>query len=202
MRAASSSRRSSAPPSVPRPPRATAVAGAGWRAVAARPPARSCSAALRSPSPSPDRRGPFAPDAPVYHTVCAGVTTVRPHGGRRTPGLRLRSGAVPTDKRQRKRDNAQLRRAAIEAQQRKARTRRQAVTVVVLVALLTGVVFLFTRGGDDGDDVTTATTAATPTTAAASTTTAGDAATRAFAYGTGECPNADGSSPKTLKFDA
>ena len=99
---------------------------------------------------------------------------------------------MPSDKRQRKRQNAQLRHQELAQQRRKADTRRRVVTGVIVVALFAAVVGLITavRGDDDEDVTATDTTATTEAEAAAPT---GDPA---------ECPEPDGSSEARKEFPA
>ena len=101
---------------------------------------------------------------------------------------------MPSDKRQRKRENAQLRHQQIAEERRRADVRRRVVTGLVVLALFAGAVFLITTlQGDDDEDVTTATTSPTDTTEATEPEPAGDPA---------ECPQPDGSSPQTREFAA
>ena len=96
---------------------------------------------------------------------------------------------MPSDKRQRKRENAQLRHQQLAQQRKKADVRRRVVTGVVVVALFAAIVGLITAvRSDDDEDVTAGDTTATTTAAAAPT---GDPA---------ECPEPDGSSEPVKEF--
>ena len=112
--------------------------------------------------------------------------------------------AVPTEKRQRKKQGREARLAELRAQQAKARTRKRIITAVVIgVAIVAAA--LFFSGGDD-DKVST--TGTSTTTAAGSTTTAaeGEGPPKGTPVPAGAkldkwvCPKADGSSPRTDSF--
>ncbi len=115
-----------------------------------------------------------------------------------------------TEKRERQKANRQIRLEELQRQQVRQKRKRTAAIwggiglVAILVAFL---IWFFNR--DDSTSVATSDTsvaAATTTEAppnAASTTVPGATTVPApFAYGTGECPNPDGSSPKTTTFTA
>ena len=103
---------------------------------------------------------------------------------------------MPSDKRQRKRQNAQLRHHAIAQERRKADFRRRVITAVVVLALFAGVVGLITvaNSGDDETDVST--TATTAGEQPESTTTAPDAKPAVAPT----CPPADGSAEQHQNF--
>ena len=115
-----------------------------------------------------------------------------------------------TDKRERQKANRQLRLEQIAKEQQKQKRKRLGRTIGLFVVLAVGVTALFWLLGRKNDDqtetqdtaaVTTVVDATAATNAAVSTTAAGEPATTvAFAYGTGECAKADGSSPKTQDF--
>ena len=74
--------------------------------------------------------------------------------------------------------------------------RNLAIVAVVVIALL----FVLSRGEDDDtDDVSTASTPTTDVTGSPDST--GSTEPEAFAFGTGECPAEDGSSPRTIDFE-
>jgi cyclophilin family peptidyl-prolyl cis-trans isomerase len=100
---------------------------------------------------------------------------------------------VPSDKRQRKRQNAQLRHQQLAQQQKKADLRRRGITAVVVLALFAGVVALITaaNSGDDDSDVTTATSAPGPTTTTSTST---------LPAVEPECPPVDGSADQQQRF--
>lgn len=114
--------------------------------------------------------------------------------------------AVPTEKRQRKKQGREARLAELRAQQAKARTRKRIITAVVIGVAIVGAA-LFFSGGDD-DKVST--TGTSTTTAAGSTTTAaeGEGPPKGTPVPAGAkldkwaCPKADGSSPRTDSFPA
>ena len=70
--------------------------------------------------------------------------------------------------------------------------RNLGIVAVVVIALL-----FFLSRGDDADDVTAA---ASSTTSPLSSETTATTEPEAFTYGTGPCPAADGSSPRTIEF--
>lgn len=106
-----------------------------------------------------------------------------------------------TAKRERQKTNRQQRLEELQRQQRRDRTKRRfitwAVIIVVAGAALYGV-SLLVSGGDDNDTATSATSVASTapaTTVFQPTTVPGAAIT-----GTTPCPNADGTSPRTITF--
>jgi cyclophilin family peptidyl-prolyl cis-trans isomerase len=101
---------------------------------------------------------------------------------------------VPSEKRQRKRQNAQLRHQVLAQQQRKANVRRRAITAVIVIALFAGVVALITAANSGGDDDTDVASTATTVKGATTTTTKPEPAVAP------ECPPADGSAEKHQKF--
>ena len=119
--------------------------------------------------------------------------------------LRYRA-PVPSDKRQRQRENAAARAAANRAAQQRRSNRRRAIVgglaVVAVVAIIAILINASTGGkkSSASSSTTVPATSAAPTTAATAPTTA--AAHTPATYGTSPCPKADGSSPKTEKFSA
>jgi len=105
---------------------------------------------------------------------------------------------VSTNKRERQKANRAARIAAAEAAARTQRTRSRIITYGIIgtvgVVLIAGYSFL--TGGSDNN------TAATPTTTVSTDLPVSTAPTTtvAFAYGSGECPAEDGSSPRTIDF--
>ena len=119
--------------------------------------------------------------------------------------LRYRA-PVPSDKRQRQRENAAARAAANRAAQQRRSNRRRAIVgglAVVAVVAIIAILINASTGGSKKSSASSSTTvpasSAAPTTASAPTTAA---AHTAATYGTSPCPKADGSSPKTEKFSA
>jgi len=128
---------------------------------------------------------------------------------------------VPTDKRQRQRENASARAAALRAaqQRRAARSRviAAAVAVAAVVAVIAFLIYNSTKTTKKTTVVaspTTAAGAASPTTAVSPTTAQGPTATTAVpttvagvgatapSGSTTPCPKADGTSPRTESFAA
>ncbi|MHB8671071.1 MAG: peptidylprolyl isomerase [Acidimicrobiales bacterium] len=116
---------------------------------------------------------------------------------------------MPNEKRPRKRQGQAARRAAEEAARRRAARKRQIITAVVVVALGVGLVALLSHGGKKkGKRVATTPTSGSSTSRPGASTssapstpsTQGSNPAAAGIYGTGPCPKADGSSPRTLKF--
>lgn len=100
---------------------------------------------------------------------------------------------MPSQKRERKRQNAQLRHEALAQQRRRAGVRRRLVTGVAVLAVFAAVVGLITAvnsGDDDETDVATDTTSASATT----TTTEPEPAVEPT------CPPADGSAETRRRF--
>ena len=113
-----------------------------------------------------------------------------------------------TAKRERQKQGRQVRlEQAMAEQKRKQRVRSVRniglIIVAIIVALLVTSRFF---GGDDKAPVNTTASTASSSASDAATSTTGATATStpttpaAFTYGTGACPNADGSSPKTIDF--
>jgi peptidyl-prolyl cis-trans isomerase B (cyclophilin B) len=96
---------------------------------------------------------------------------------------------VGTAKRERQKQGRQARLDAARVQQQRKKRWKMVRNVAIFVVALVGVLFLLARQDDDGDTVEAADS--TSTTAAGATE---------FVYGTGECPEPDGSSPQTLTF--
>src|SRR5207253_323274 len=122
--------------------------------------------------PVPPFRAAPLPDlcttrARCRHYVPSTAVTVgaawRPSPGRRGA---LRSSPVPTTKRQRKRENQQIRREAVLAAQRRAKTRTRVTATIVVLALFGGLAAVLAATGkkDKSTKTSTATTVATPTT--------------------------------------
>ena len=113
--------------------------------------------------------------------------------------------AVPTEKRQRKKQGREARLAELRAQQAKAQTRKRIITAVVIGVAIVAAALFFSRGGDDNKVSTKATT----TTIGSSTTAAkaggpprGARVAAGAKLGEWVCPKADGSSPRTDTFPA
>jgi peptidyl-prolyl cis-trans isomerase B (cyclophilin B) len=119
---------------------------------------------------------------------------------------------VGTEKRERQKANRQIRLEELQRQQVRQK-RKRTVTIWggigVLAVLVAFLIWFFNR--DNSNTVATSDTsvvAATTTepppnaTSAASTVPGVTTVPAPFAYGTGECPNPDGSSPKTTTFTA
>jgi cyclophilin family peptidyl-prolyl cis-trans isomerase len=108
---------------------------------------------------------------------------------------------VPSDKRQRQRENATARAAAQRAARKRRANRNRFVAGGLIVALVVGLIALLIAHSTGGSK-----SASTPTTLAATPTTVGPTPTTLAAalktYGTAPCPKADGSSPKTQTFSA
>jgi cyclophilin family peptidyl-prolyl cis-trans isomerase len=107
---------------------------------------------------------------------------------------------VGTAKRERQKTNRQQRLDELQRQQRRDRTKRRVITwaiiLVVAGAALYGV-SLLVSGGDD-DTATSATSI--PTTTPATTMFQPSTVPGAAVTGTTPCPNADGTSPRTITF--
>ena len=99
---------------------------------------------------------------------------------------------MPSEKRQRQDEGRYGRRVAEASAAKKDQRRKQIRNVGILLALIVvaGLV-LSLRGAGDDDDVE----------AGSTTTTAEAGEPEAFAYGSGECPAADGSSARTIDFE-
>ena len=96
---------------------------------------------------------------------------------------------MPSAKRERQREGRQARVAAAMVEQRRRQRWRTVRNFGLLVVFIVVVIFVLSRtlGGDD----------AKPVTASSGST---STIPPAFTFGTGPCPNADGSSPKTIDF--
>jgi cyclophilin family peptidyl-prolyl cis-trans isomerase len=103
---------------------------------------------------------------------------------------------VPSEKRQRKRQNAQLRHQTIQQERRRADFKRRAITAVVVVGLFAGVVALITAANSNNDDKSDV--ASTATTVEGADTTSTTAAREPAVDPT--CPPADGSAEKHQNF--
>jgi cyclophilin family peptidyl-prolyl cis-trans isomerase len=108
-------------------------------------------------------------------------------GVREVPSL-----AVPSNKRQRQRANAQAGRQYAAQARRRKDTRRRIFVAAVIVAVIIGVAGLVSIGQNDSDDVTTATT--TPETTIPTSTTEVEPVAAPV------CPPTDGSAPQLRKF--
>lgn len=117
-----------------------------------------------------------------------------------TPSDSLR--AVPTEKRQRKKQGREARLAEVRAQQAKARMRKRIITAAVIGAAIVGAALYFS-GGDDKVTTTDTTTTTGPT---ATTAAPGEGPPKGTPVPAGAtlakwaCPKADGSSPRTDTF--
>jgi cyclophilin family peptidyl-prolyl cis-trans isomerase len=100
---------------------------------------------------------------------------------------------VPTEKRMRQREGRQARQEELRRAQKQKQMRRRSIIGAVLVLAVIGAIILTSRGGNKKSKVST--TATTATTVAGATTTTGPPIT-----GDTPCPNADGSSPRVVKF--
>jgi cyclophilin family peptidyl-prolyl cis-trans isomerase len=117
---------------------------------------------------------------------------------------------VPTEKRQRQRQNSQTRAAAARAARKRAEQRRRliggGVVVVVIVAVVGGLVIFGGGGGKSSSKVATTPPATTATTAASAAAAGPPKAPAvpagAKVTGTTKCPAVDGSSPRTTSFTA
>src|SRR3954453_9248420 len=97
---------------------------------------------------------------------------------------------MPSAKRERQREGRQVRvAAAMAAQRRGPRLRTARNFALIIVAIVVVIVVLARRGGDDNKPVATTNSSAAPV-------------VPDFTYGTGPCPNDDGSSPRTIDFTA
>jgi peptidyl-prolyl cis-trans isomerase B (cyclophilin B) len=119
---------------------------------------------------------------------------------------------VGTEKRERQKANRQIRLEELQRQQVRQKRKRTATIwggIGVLAVLVAFLIWFFNR--DNSSTVATSetsvvastTTEPPPNATTAATTVPGVTTVPApFAYGTGECPNPDGSSPKTTTFAA
>lgn len=107
-----------------------------------------------------------------------------------------------TEKRERQKSNRQLKLEELEREQRKARTKQRVIRwgAIVLVAsgAIYGISLLVSRNGDSSSTSTTVATTAGPTTTIFQPSTVAPAAA---ITGQTPCPNADGSSPRTISFE-
>jgi cyclophilin family peptidyl-prolyl cis-trans isomerase len=100
---------------------------------------------------------------------------------------------MPSAKRERQREGRQARAAAAAAEQKRRQRFRSVRNFAIIVVVIIAAIFVLSRrGGDDKK----------PVTAGSSSSSSSSAAPAAFTFGTGACPNADGSSPKTIDFTA
>lgn len=100
---------------------------------------------------------------------------------------------MPTEKRERQRAGREARRAEARAAQRRAQRRRQVITIVVLLAVIFGIGLVVNLAGDDDEGTDVAADGDTTT-----TTVQGDGTNVAF--GSTDCPPADGASERTTTF--
>src|SRR2546426_960483 len=100
---------------------------------------------------------------------------------------------MPSAKRERQREGRESRRIAeAMAAKRKQRWRSVRNVVLIVVAIVVAIVLLSLRSGDNKSTVTVASSSASSSASAPPV----------FTFGMGPCPNADGSSPKTIDFTA
>ena len=102
---------------------------------------------------------------------------------------------MPSEKRQRKRQNAQLRHQAIQQERRRADFKRRVITAVVVVGLFAGVVALITAANSNNDKKSDVSSTGTTVTGAATSTTVKREPAIAPT-----CPPADGSAEKHQNF--
>ena len=100
---------------------------------------------------------------------------------------------MPTDKRQRQRDNSRARQEAIRAAQKQSARRRQIFKTVLAIAAIVGVLFLggLIGGGGSGDDEPAASKDTTSTTVASPSTKPGKT----------PCPPDEGTAERKVTFD-
>lgn len=101
---------------------------------------------------------------------------------------------MPTEKRQRKRQNAQLRHQALAQERRRADFRRRAITAVIVVALFAAFVGLITATNSGNDDDSNVSSTGTTVKGATTTTAKPEPAIAPT------CPPADGSAATHQKF--
>ncbi|MGI9121213.1 MAG: peptidylprolyl isomerase [Acidimicrobiales bacterium] len=106
-----------------------------------------------------------------------------------------------TEKRQRQKQGRQERLAEQETTVRRDQRRRRFVTAVVVSVVAFAVLVLISQLGTNKDDTAEQASPSTSTESTDSTTTSTPTQPAAFEYGSGECPPADGSAPRTLTFD-
>ena len=102
---------------------------------------------------------------------------------------------MPSEKRQRKRQNAQLRHQAIQQERRRADFKRRVITAVVVVGLFAGVVALITAANSNNDKKSDVSSTGTTVKGAATSTTVKREPAIAPT-----CPPADGSAEKHQNF--
>ena len=112
-----------------------------------------------------------------------------------------------TEKRQRQKEGRQARLAAQETTLRRGQRRRRLVAAVLVSLVVFGVLLAISQAGTDdgGTDQGGAPTSSTTVGPDEGTTTTAEPAQPAepaeFVYGTGECPQPDGSQARTLSFE-
>jgi cyclophilin family peptidyl-prolyl cis-trans isomerase len=103
---------------------------------------------------------------------------------------------MPSEKRERQRQNAASRAAAARAAQQRSRNRRRGIVAGGAILLIVGIIALLVSQSTGGKK-------ATSTTPATSLPTATTVAVRPpVTFGSTPCPNADGSAPRTTTFAA
>jgi len=105
---------------------------------------------------------------------------------------------MPSAKRERQREGRQARVAEAQAQHRRKQRLRSVRNVGIAALLIIGAILFLSRGNKDDKSTVTASSSA----ASNESTTANTTPPAPFSFGTGACPNADGSSPKTIDFTA
>src|SRR5256885_15995710 len=105
---------------------------------------------------------------------------------------------MPSAKRERQREGRQVRVAAAVAEQKRRQRWRTLRNFGIVFVGIVGAIFFFSyvNGGDDKSTVSTASNSASSTDTSNTATTGTTLPPAPFQYGTGPCPNADGSSPR------
>jgi cyclophilin family peptidyl-prolyl cis-trans isomerase len=103
---------------------------------------------------------------------------------------------VGSEKRERQRQGRQARLAAEQAAQQRRQRFRTARNFGIIIVVIIIALFVLSRYNSDDKQATSTSSSGAPST----TPTTGSAAPAAFTYGTGACPNLDGSSPRTIDF--
>src|SRR5438445_2906581 len=106
---------------------------------------------------------------------------------------------MPSAKRERQREGRQARVAAAQAHHLRRQRLRTVRNVGIAVILIVGAILFLSRGGNDDKSSVTAASSAAPN---GSSTTQTTSPPPPFSIRTGPCPNADGSSAKTVDFSA
>src|SRR5258705_6400064 len=107
---------------------------------------------------------------------------------------------MPSAKRERQREGRQAGVAAAIAEHKRRQRWRSVRNIAIAFVVIVGVIFFLSRRSGDNDKSTVAGASASASTGASETTaTSGTTLPpKPFQFGTGVCPNADGSSPKTI----